>query len=614
MTETSPVLRVRDLSIDLRTATGKRRVLSDISFDLAPREIVGLIGASGSGKTVLSRALVNWIEPPLEIASGQVEYKSGNILASAPGAMRKLRREIAYVGGDPMGALDPTLPVGYQIVEKLRSVAPEIGTAEARKRVVDLLDAVRIPSAANRFHEYPSQFSGGMMQRALIVDALVSNPAFLVADNITQPLDVTVAAQVLRLLRELTERFNTAVFFVSSSLPVVSDVASRILVLEEGKIVEQQATRALVTHPKHPYTTELMAQIPKLWAEGSAKVPVLSGKDAVISVRDVCRSYAVRKRGTFASYNTVRAVRNVTFDVFAGENFGVVGESGCGKSSMMRLLSRLELPDSGQVLCNGEDISRLGGKDLLKFRRDFQLVLQDPFSSLPPRTAIGAILEEPLRTHGVRDRKELRQRALTVMDEVGLPSSLYEELPIGLSAGQRQRINVARAMVLQPKVLIMDETLSSLDQTEQFKLLKLFEKLQAHYGLTYVFISHDLAMVRRVCNRVAVMYLGEIVEIAHNERLFFDPGHPYTRTLMSAVPTLEERRYRPEDYLLEGEPPSPIDLPAGCSFAGRCPNVMDRCLTQSPLLTDRGSKDMAACFLLDERGTGAELRNARVVA
>ncbi|MGO4448014.1 ABC transporter ATP-binding protein [Phyllobacterium sp. TAF24] len=610
MTQASPVLSVRDLSIDLRTGSGKRRVLSDISFDLAPREIVGLIGASGSGKTILSKALVNWIEPPLEIAAGRVEYKSNNILTVASGPMRKLRREIAYVGGDPMGALDPTLPVGYQIVEKLQAVAPEIGTAEARKRVVDLLDAVRIPSAKNRFHEYPSQFSGGMMQRALIVDALVSNPAFLVADNITQPLDVTVAAQVLRLLRELTERFDTAVFFVSSSLPVVSDVASRILVLEEGRIVEQQETTALVQHPKHPYTSELMAQIPKLWAEGAANVPASTGKEVVISVRDVSRSYSVRKRGTFASHNTVRAVRNVTFDVFAGENFGVVGESGCGKSSMMRLLSRLELPDSGQVLCNGDDISRLSGKDLLKFRRNFQLVLQDPFSSLPPRTAIGAILEEPLRTHGVRDRKELRQRALTVMDEVGLPSSLYEELPIGLSAGQRQRINVARAMVLQPKVLIMDETLSSLDQTEQFKLLKLFEKLQAQYGLTYVFISHDLAMVRRVCNRVAVMYLGEIVEIAHNQRLFFDPGHPYTRTLMSAVPTLEERRYRPEDYLLEGEPPSPIDLPVGCSFAGRCPNVMERCLTQSPVLTDRGSKDMAACFLLDEPRN----RDMRVVA
>jgi peptide/nickel transport system ATP-binding protein len=225
----------------------------------------------------------------------------------------------------------------------------------------------------------------------------------------------------------------------------------------------------------------------------------------------------------------------VTFDVFAGENFGVVGESGCGKSSLMRLLSRLELPNSGQILCDEKDIAALSGKSLLKFRRDFQLVLQDPFGSLPPRTSIGAIIEEPLRTHGV-NRRQARDRAIAVMGEVGLPAGLYDELPLGLSAGQRQRVNVARAMALEPKVLIMDETLSALDQTEQFKLLDLFERLQAKHGLTYVFISHDLAMVRRVCNRIAVMYLGEVVELAENTRLFFDPGHPYTRALLSAVP------------------------------------------------------------------------------
>jgi peptide/nickel transport system ATP-binding protein len=298
-------------------------------------------------------------------------------------------------------------------------------------------------------------------------------------------------------------------------------------------------------------------------------------------------------------------VRNVTFDVMPGENFGVVGESGCGKSTLMRLLSRLEFPDSGSVICDGQDLSKLRGMTLLKFRRDFQLVLQDPFNSLPPRTSIGAILGDPLRVHGMRNAKEIRERVLAVMAEVELAANLYDELPLGLSAGQRQRVNVARAMVLEPKVLIMDETLSSLDQTEQFRLLALFEKLQAQHGLTYVFISHDLAMVRRVCNRVAVMYLGEVVEIAHNERLFFDPGHPYTKALLSAVPTLEERRYKPEDCLLEGEPPSPIDLPPGCSFASRCPHAFDRCHAESPTLTVRNHGELAACFLVETTGTRA---------
>ncbi len=594
-----PLLRVRDLSVEVDTREGVRPILSGISFDLGAREILGVIGASGSGKTVLARALVNWIEPPLRISGGAVIFKGRNLLDLRAGGLRQVRREVAYVGADPMGALDPTLPVGRQIVEKLRAVVPGTGRAEAKAQVIALLDAVRIPSPRARFDDYPSQFSGGMMQRALIVDALVTNPGLLVADNVTQPLDVTVAAQVLRLMRELTERFDTAVVLVSSSLPTASGAADSILVLERGRVVEQQASRALLTAPRHAYTSELIGQTPKIWSEGAVQLPVPQGRRPVLSIRDATRSYRVKKRGTFASHSTVRAVRAVTFDVFAGENFGVVGESGCGKSSLMRLLSRLERPDGGQILFEGEDIATLRGKALLKFRRNVQLVLQDPFGSLPPRTAVGAMLEAPLRTHGVRDAGERRARVLAVMGEVGLPASLYDDLPLGLSAGQRQRINVARAMVLAPKVLIMDETLSALDQTEQFKLLALFETLQAQHDLTYVFISNDIALVRRVCDRIAVMYLGEVVELARNTRLFFDPGHPYSRALLSAVPTLEERRYRTEDCLLEGEPPNPIDLPPGCSFASRCPHAFDRCRVESPALTARGGHDLAACFLVD---------------
>jgi peptide/nickel transport system ATP-binding protein len=597
----NPVLSVRNLGVEVMTSSGPQPIIRDVSFDLAPREIVGIIGASGAGKTVLSRALVNWIDPPLRIASGSVLYKSENILDITTRRLKNLRKEIAYVGANPMGALDPTLPVGRQIVEKLRSVMPETDAEQGRKRVIELLEAVRIPSAAARYHEYPSQFSGGMMQRALIVDALVSNPAFLVADNVTQPLDVTVAAQVLRLLRELTERFDTAVVFVSSSLPTVNEAADQVLVLAEGRIVERQTPRQLVEAPQHPYTLQLISQIPRIWNGAPVVEPRgVTGAEPIISIREATRTYRVRKRGTFAGHSNVRAVRNVTFDVRPGENFGVVGESGCGKSTLMRLLSRLELPDSGVVLCYGEDISKLSGKSLLKFRRNFQLVLQDPFNSLPPRTTIGAMLEEPLRIHRLGNSRTIRERVLKVMAEVDLPSHLYDELPLGLSAGQRQRVNVARAMVLEPKVLIMDETLSSLDQTEQFKLLALFQKLQEEHGLTYVFISHDLAMVRRVCDRVAVMYLGEVVEIADNERLFFDPGHPYTKALLSAVPTLEERRYKPEDCLLEGEPPSPIDLPPGCSFASRCPHAFGRCRVESPTLTVHGKHGMAACFLVEK--------------
>jgi peptide/nickel transport system ATP-binding protein len=369
-------------------------------------------------------------------------------------------------------------------------------------------------------------------------------------------------------------------------------------VMDEGRIVEEQSTEDLISRPLYPYTRELVRQTPKIWVETAATPRLADRREVVLSLRDASQTYKVRKKSGFGGFNLVRAVRNVTFDVRRGDSFAIVGESGCGKSTLMRLLSRLELPSSGQILCADQDIAMLKGRALLEFRSKLQMVLQDPFGSLPPRTSIGKMLEDPLRTHGWRDRGRIRERVLKVMGEVGVPAELYEELPLGLSAGQRQRVNVARALVLEPEILIMDETLSALDQTEQFKLLDLFQKLQKEYDLTYIFISHDLAMVRKACNRVAVMYLGEVFELADNERLFFDPGHPYTKALLSAMPTLERRRYQPEECLLEGEPPSPLDIPAGCSFRSRCPQAIDKCSRLHPSLTVRERQDFAACHLV----------------
>ena len=600
------LLELRNMTVALGRSETAKVILDDVSFSLAPKEIVGVVGASASGKTVLSRAAVNWLEPPLTRRSGTVLFEGRDIYAMKEADMRALRQRVSYVGSNPMGALDPTLPVGAQIVEKMRAVMPDVSRRQAEDRVIALLDAVRIPSARNRFHDYPSQFSGGMMQRALIVDALVTNPAVLVADNVTQPLDVTVAAQVIRLIKELTDQFDTAVLFISSSLPMVREASSRTLVIDRGRIVEEQATEALVASPIHPYTRELVAQTPQIW-RGAGAVPALPAeREVVLSLRDASQTYRVKKRNGIGGVNLVRAVRNVTFDVRRGDSFAIVGESGCGKSTLMRLLSRLELPSAGQILCEGKDIATLRGRDLLAFRARLQLVLQDPFGSLPPRTSIGRMLEEPLRTHGWRDKEKLRARVLKVMLEVGLAAELYNELPLGLSAGQRQRVNVARALVLEPTILIMDETLSALDQAEQFKLLDLFQALQKEYNLTYIFISHDLAMVRKVCNRVAVMYLGEVFELADNQRLFFDPGHPYTMALLSAMPTLEEKRYKPEDCLLEGEPPSPLSIPAGCSFKSRCPRAMEICNGEQPFLTVRDEQDFAACHLVARTMSPAE--------
>ncbi|WP_018431196.1 ABC transporter ATP-binding protein [Hoeflea sp. 108] len=593
----APVMEVRNLSVVARAAAGERTILSGIDLSVAPRSVLGIIGESGSGKTVLSRALVNWIKSPLAITSGSVNYGGRDLLTLPDEQMAGLRgREIAYIGANPTSALDPTVPVGHQILEKLRAVAPNLTRDEARKRVIETLDAVRIPSPKQRFDEYPFQFSGGMMQRAMIVDALVSNPKLLIADNITQPLDVTVAAQILRLLRDLQQDFDTAIVFVSSSLGIVTEIASNLIVLDRGHIVERQSVENLIKRPEHGYTRELIAKVPKIWAT-SEQPPAPSTSDVVLDVRDVEKTYRVRERKTLFGERMVRAVRGVSFTVRRGENFGIIGESGCGKSTLSRLLSSLEAPDKGQILFENDDIATLRGSRLLGLRRRFQLLLQDPYNAIAAHSSIGRTISEPLLIHGLGSRQQIEKKVKDVMAEVGLSPALYDQLPVGLSAGQRQRVNIARALVLEPELLILDETLSSLDQVEQAKLLDLFETLQVKRGITYVYISHDLAMVRRVCARIAVMYLGRIVELADNETMFGRSAHPYTRALLSAVPTVEEKPYRTETYLLEGEPPDPIDIPAGCSFRTRCPFAFDRCATDDPTQTVREDGNASACHL-----------------
>ncbi|WP_342740012.1 ABC transporter ATP-binding protein [Bradyrhizobium sp. B117] len=598
------ILDVRNLTVTLDLGSrGMRAVLTDVDLSIDESEVLGIIGESGSGKTVLSRTLVRWVTSPLKIESGAISYRGNDLLRLPRAKMQALRgRKIAYIGSDPASALDPTLPVGRQIVEKLKSIEPGISDGEAKRRVIRLLDAVKMPGAKQRFEEFPFQFSGGMMQRALIVDALVTNPDLLVADNITQPLDVTVAAQILRLLRELQRDFKTAILFVSSSFGIINEIAHRVLVLAGGRVVETQSVQQLLAAPQHAYTKQLIADIPRIWqssTEAVADEVSPAAKDVILSVRNVSRIYPTRDKNKIFASQFVHAVRDASFDVRRGDNLAIVGESGCGKSTLSRLLSRLEVPDSGQILFMGEDIASMKAKRLLALRRKFQLLLQDPFSSIPPHLSIGRTIAEPLFVHGGMSRFEIRDHVAATMQEVGLSLDLFGKLPVGLSAGQRQRVNIARALVLDPELLILDETLSALDQVEQRKLLALFQRLQDQRGITYIYISHDLGMVRRACNRIAVMYLGRVVELADNRTTFIEPRHPYTRALLSAVPAVEERPFKAETYLLEGEPPNPIHIPAGCSFRPRCPFALDKCAIDDPPLAARGRDELAACHLTE---------------
>jgi peptide/nickel transport system ATP-binding protein len=554
------ILSVAELAVDLVRGSDRRSILRDISFTLPERGLLGVVGESGSGKTVLGRALTGWVPQPLELVNGSVSVDGRRLEALGPKELRRIRgRIVGYIGSDPGTSFDPTLPMGVQIAQRLRAVMPGTGWRHAKKQVLDLLDQVRIPSAARRFDEYPYQFSGGMLQRAAIVDALVTQPKILVCDNITQPLDVTIAAQIVRLLRGLQRDFATAIVFFTSSITVAKDLIDDLVILDRGQIVERGAVRHVIEGSSEACTRRLVDSSPRIWGKDASVPKAIAPADfkaePLLLVEDVVKTYRVPDRTRFIGEVEVKAVRGVTLEIHAGENVGLVGESGCGKSTLSRLLSWIEAPDSGRIMFEGKDMASLSSKDLLAMRLRFQLLLQDPYNCLPPHMSVATIIRTSLDIHGVA-RAEARERVRSVMHEVGLKDDDAERLPIGMSAGQRQRVNIARALVLEPTLLILDETLSSLDPGEQSRLIDLFERLQAKHGLTYLVISHDLALVRKVCSRVAVMYLGKIVENSGNDDIFNRPANPYTRALLSAVPVLDKGPFNPADCLVDGEPPS----------------------------------------------------------
>ncbi|MGY4309382.1 peptide/nickel transport system ATP-binding protein [Bradyrhizobium sp. USDA 4369] len=593
------LLDVVDLGVTLASARGSVPILQGITFGVSAKEVVAVVGRSGSGKSVLARALTGWVERPLSVRTGSVHFKRQNVLQSSPATLRQIRgRGIGYVGADPGNFFDPTIPVGHQIVEKLRTCRPDIGRREAFDRVLELFTLVRIPEPRYRMGELPSKYSGGMIQRAAIVDAIVGDAELIIADNVTQPLDVTVAAQIIRLFSDLRQRLDTSFVFVASSLAIVKEFADRLLVLDHGQIVERSDPYRLIESPGTPYSRELVDQSPKIWAINEKPTPGIamdSSRPAVLSVNKIARSYRARRKGTLFGKLAIQAVRGVSLDVFPGESIAIVGESGCGKSTLMRLLTWLEAPDAGEIRVLGRDVARMSSRQRFDLRSRLQLVLQDPYGSIPAHWTIGRIISEPLRLHRRSDAKTRRAEVQKVMGEVGLDAALFDKLPVGLSAGQRQRINVARALVLEPSILLLDETLSALDPTEQGPLLELFERLQRNHSITCIFISHDLAMVRRVASRVAVMYLGRIVEVGSNEQVFRSPRHPYTRALLSAAPTIEQSPFATAEYLVDGEPPSPIHLPPGCAFANRCPIRQPICLEQDVALQSSPETGGVAC-------------------
>ncbi|HZE32218.1 MAG TPA: ABC transporter ATP-binding protein [Actinoallomurus sp.] len=524
------VLSVRDLTVEFPgDGDTALRAVDGVSFDLAAGGALGIVGESGSGKSTTALALLGLHRHSSARVSGEILLGEDDVNALDDESVRRLRgRRIAMIFQDPMSALDPYYRIGDQISEVYRTHTGA-GRRAAWAKAVQVLDRVGIPDAARRARARPHEFSGGMRQRALIAMALACEPQILVADEPTSALDVTVQAQILDLIDELRTETGMALLLVTHDLGVVSRSVERVLVMRDGRAVEQGPVGEVLKAPAEPYTRALLDAVPRL--DGPGREPRAPG-EPLLTVTGLTREF--RQPGGGLRREVLRAVGDVSLDVRRGETLGVVGESGSGKTTLARMIVRLLEPTHGSIVFAGQDITRLPERGMRAVRRDLQMVFQDPVSSLNPRRTVGDSIADPLRVQGTGDREALRT-ARDLMERVGLDASRHDRYPHEFSGGQRQRMGIARALSLRPKLLVCDEPVSALDVSTQAQILELLGDLQEEYDLTIVFVSHDLAVVRQVSDRVAVMHDGELVELADAADLYASPRHEYTRTLLAAV-------------------------------------------------------------------------------
>ncbi|MGC0836288.1 glutathione ABC transporter ATP-binding protein GsiA [Pantoea agglomerans] len=575
------VLAVRDLNVRFQHETTVTDAVRNLSLDLFRGETLALVGESGSGKSVTSLALMRLIEQAGGRVSGEVLLRRRNgdvldLMRASKGQMRRVRgADMAMIFQEPMTSLNPVFSVGEQIAESIRlhqGLSHAGALAEARR----MLDLVRIPDAQKVLSRFPHQLSGGMRQRVMIAMALCCKPALLIADEPTTALDVTIQAQILQLIRVLQKEMQMGVIFITHDMGVVAEMADRVQVMYRGEVVENAPVARLFSAPQQPYTQALLAAVPKLGSmQGQplpAKFPLLHSdavddvpqdtvrrlQPPILQVRDLVTRFDIRGGLLNRVKSRVHAVEKVSFDLYAGETLALVGESGCGKSTTGRSLLKLVASQGGTLTFDGQRIDHLSGAALAHLRRDIQFIFQDPYASLDPRLTVGFSIMEPLLVHKAMPRREAEQRVAWLLDKVGLLPEHAQRYPHEFSGGQRQRICIARALALNPKVVIADESVSALDVSIQAQIINLMLDLQREFGIAFLFISHDMAVVERISHRVAVMYLGQIVEIGPRQAVFEQPQHPYTRKLMAAVPVADPAHRRRERALLVDEIPSPI--------------------------------------------------------
>jgi oligopeptide/dipeptide ABC transporter ATP-binding protein len=565
-----PILEVANLNVEFTTPDGNVHAVRDASFHIEESECLGVVGESGSGKSQLFLATTGLLSANGK-ATGSVKYRGSEILNISQPKLNKLRgSKITMIFQDPLTSLTPHMTVGAQIIESLRAHSG-LPYGEAEKRAMEVLELVRIPEASRRMRQFPHELSGGMRQRVMIAMATACGPDLLIADEPTTALDVTVQAQILEIMRDLKNELKTAIVLVSHDMGVIAGIADRVQVMRDGDIVEAGGIDDIFYRPRHDYTKMLLDAMPRLDSpdrKGHATPAPTAKPDVLLNVDDLKVYFPVRSRGLFAKPKSLRAVDGVSFTLHQGETLGIVGESGCGKSTLARTVLTLLPKTDGTVVWMTRDLSQISESDQRLLRKELQIVFQDPLASLDPRMTIGESISEPLRMlEPDLTRDQIKSRVREIMQQVGLEAGWINRYPHEFSGGQNQRVGIARAMVVKPKLVICDEAVSALDVSIQSQIIDLIVKLQADSGMSMIFISHDLSVVRQISHRVMVLYLGRVVEFADRETIYKDARHPYTKALISAVPIPDPKAERAKQRVrLSGDLPSPLDTRAQLSF------------------------------------------------